>query len=265
MNKPHGPDANNFHTENDVTKATHKKAARELEQLQAQIEKSRAVLARLHQDIAQTGNIWATQQPQIVEANEQLVLATLNAQIDAEAVALALEKASRAAELDPLTQLPNRVLLLDRLTHAIASVKRNRTHLALLFLDLNKFKEINDTFGHAAGDQVLKRVAYCLTSSVRETDTVSRYGGDEFLILLAEVAQAADAVVIADKVLAALATPSPVGDVTMSLTASIGISIYPHHGEDTDTLISHADTAMYHAKKRNLGSLIYCEEESDNE
>ena len=237
------------------------KAARELALLQAQIEKARSILARLDKDIVNAGNVWAIRQPQLVEANEQLVLATLNAQSDVEARTQALENMSRVAKIDPLTELPNRILFLDRFTHAITTARRNRTHLALLFLDLNKFKEINDTYGHTTGDQVLKRVAHCLTSSVREVDTVSRHGGDEFLILIAEVAQASDAVLIADKVLAALATPSPVGDVTMCLSASIGISIYPNHGEDTNALISHADTAMYHAKKRNLGSLVYCGDE----
>ena len=101
---------------------------------------------------------------------------------------------SRSAELDALTELPNRVLLLDRFAHAIASAKRHGTRLALLFLDLNNFKQINDTLGHAVGDQVLKLAAHRLASSVREADTVSRHGGDEFLILLAEVAQASDAV-----------------------------------------------------------------------
>ncbi len=252
-------------SKNEETNAAHEKAIHKLAQLEAQIEKSRAILARLHMDILQSGSVWATQQPQIVKVNEQLVLATLNAQSEAEAKAQALEKISRAAELDPLTEIPNRVLLLDRLVHAIAIAKRNKAHLALLFVDLNKFKEINDTYGHAAGDQVLKRVAYCLTSSVREADTVSRYGGDEFLILLTEVSQASDAVLIADKVLTALGTPSLVGDEMLSLTASIGISIYPTHGEDIDTLIARADTAMYQAKKRKLGHLVYCGEESVSE
>lgn len=246
--------------ENKVAKAT-----RELALLNAQIEKARLVLSRLDEDVLKAGNKWAIKQPQLVEANEQLVLAALNAQTDVEIRTAALEKMSRAAEFDPLTELPNRILLLDRLTHAIAIAKRNKTHLALLFLDLDKFKGINDSLGHLAGDQVLKRVAWCLTSSVRETDTVSRYGGDEFLILLTDVAQASDAALIADKVLSALATPCAVADVAMCLTASIGISIYPDHGEDTDTLILHADTAMYQAKKSKLGSLVYCGNELVND
>jgi len=234
------------------------KARRELALLHVQIEQARLALSRLDEEVIKAGNAWAIKQPQLVEANEQLVLATLNAQTDLEMRTAALEKVSRAAEIDPLTQLPNRILLLDRLTHAIATAKRNRTHLALLFLDLNGFKEINDSLGHIAGDQVLQRVAYCLTSSVREVDTVSRYGGDEFLVLLAEVTQASDAVLITRKILIALDTPFPIENKWLSLKASIGISFYPKHGEDIDALISHADSAMYVAKKNQLGHFIYC-------
>lgn len=240
------------------------KATRELEQLEMQIKKSRIVLARLHREIVQAGNVWA-KQPELVKVNEQLVLATLNAQTEAEVRTQALKKMSQSVELDPLTELPNRVRLMDRLAQAITTAKRNSAHLALLFVDLNKFKNINDTLGHGAGDEVLIRVAHCLTTSVREVDTVCRYGGDEFIILLAEVSQTSDAVIIADKVHSALGIPSRINNQMLSLTASIGISIYPDHGEAADTLIERADAAMYQAKKNNLGSFVYSDEESRDE
>jgi diguanylate cyclase (GGDEF)-like protein len=219
------------------------KAALELSQLQERAEKARALLTRLLQEVieAQKGS---NQAAQLLEANEQLVLALLRAQTESETAVRALDEVSRHAELDPLTELPNRVLLLDRFARAIAIAKRHGTRLALLFLDLDNFKQINDTLGHAVGDEVLKLVAHCLTSSVRASDTVSRYGGDEFLILLVEVAHASDAVLIADKVLAILAATSHVGDHMVRLTASIGICIYPDDGEDAATLIDRADAAM---------------------
>jgi diguanylate cyclase (GGDEF)-like protein len=233
-------------------------AARELARLRKQAERTRAELTRLRQDVVEAErHLASSEAAQLLEANEQLVLAALRAQSEAETAARELNAASRSAELDALTELPNRVLLLDRFSHAIAVAKRRRARLALLFLDLNNFKQINDTLGHAVGDQVLKLAAQCLASSVREADTVSRHGGDEFLILLTELSQASDAILIADKVIAALGAPSRVGDHVLRLTASIGISIYPDDGEDADTLIDRADAAMYRAKRHGLGSFAF--------
>ena len=126
--------------------------------------------------------------------------------------------------------------------------------LALLFLDLDHFKPINDSLGHALGDEVLKAVAQRLAAAVREADTVSRYGGDEFLILLSEVSQPADAELIAGKLIAAIAEPCRVGGHVLQLSASIGISLYPDDGEDIDLLIRKADNAMYRAKRHGPGS-----------
>lgn len=190
------------------------------------------------------------------EANERLVIAALHAQTKAESATRALDEVSRAAELDTLTALPNRTLMLDRFAHAIASAKRHRTRLALLFLDLNGFKQINDALGHIVGDRVLKVAAEALTSSVREEDTVSRHGGDEFLILVTQVAEASDAVVVADKIIAALAAPAQVDDHVFHLTASIGISIYPDDGEDIEALIGLADAAMFRAKRSGQDSCV---------
>jgi diguanylate cyclase len=225
-------------------------AARDLALPEVQTEEARAALARLQMDGTDAGST-------LVEANEQLVLAMLRAHTDAEAAARTLKEVSRSAERDALTQLPNRVLLLDRLALAIANAKRHRTRVALLFLDLDKFKEINDTLGHAVGDQVLKQAADSLVSAIRGADTVSRHGGDEFLILLTELSQASDAVPIAQKVIAALGAPCRVGDHVLCVTTSMGISIYPDDGEDADTLIDRADAAMYRAKRQGLGRFVF--------
>jgi diguanylate cyclase len=234
------------------------KAAGELPLLQEEVEEARALLSRLLQEVAEAEKRRdGSHVSKLLEANEQLVFSMLRAQTEAETAAQALKEVSRSAEHDELTGLPNRVLLLDRLAHAIVNARRHSARLALLFLDLNNFKQINDTLGHAVGDQVLKLVANCLASSVRESDTVSRHGGDEFLILLAEVSHASDAVLIADKVLAALGAPSRVGEHVLRLTASIGISIYPDDGEDAATLIDRADAAMYRAKRHGLGSFVF--------
>ncbi|WP_460713454.1 diguanylate cyclase domain-containing protein [Lysobacter terrae] len=238
------------------------KAERELAQLQQQAEQARAALTRLHREVVEAEHLLdSSQSARLLEANEQLVLAALRAQSDAEAASRALEELSRSAELDTLTALPNRVRLLDRFAGAIAHAKRHGTRMALLFLDLNNFKQINDTLGHAAGDEVLKLAAHRLVSLVREEDMVSRYGGDEFLILLTEVSHASDSALVADKVIAALAVPSRVRDHVLRLTASIGISVYPDDGEDAETLIDRADTAMYRAKRLGGSSFIFHGEE----
>ena len=229
-------------------------AALELARLQGQVEAARALLVRLLQDVVVAeSRLGASQASQLLEANEQLVIAALRHQADAETAAQALNEAARSAELDALTQLPNRVLLLDRLTLAISNARRHGQRLALLFLDLDDFKRINDTLGHAVGDEVLQRAAHCFSASVRDADTVSRYGGDEFVILLTGVTHAADAVRVADKVSAALRASGSVGDRVARLSASIGISLYPDDGEDADTLIGHADAAMYRAKRNGPG------------
>jgi len=194
---------------------------------------------------------------QLLEANEKLVLALLRAQTEADTAAGALDALSRSVEFDSLTGLPNRILLADRMARALISAQRRDTCLALMFLDLDDFKQINDTLGHAIGDEVLRQVGRCLTSSVREADTVSRHGGDEFLILLGEVSQPDDAALIAEKLLAALAGPLLVNGHEIRLTASIGISVYPRDGEDIETLTQRADAAMYMAKRNGRGGFNF--------
>ena len=152
------------------------------------------------------------------------------------------------AEHDALTDLPNRLLLNDRLARSIALARRYGRRLAVLFLDCDRFKHINDTLGHAAGDQVLRSIAKRLTTCVRESDTVSRHGGDEFLVLLSELDEPEHARMTAEKIITAIAEPHIVAGHELQLTASVGIALYPEDGQDAQTLIACADTAMYHAK-----------------
>ncbi|WP_229202269.1 sensor domain-containing protein [Pseudoduganella aquatica] len=153
------------------------------------------------------------------------------------------------AEHDFLTDLPNRVLLLDRLSLALASARRSHTMLAILFIDLDRFKEVNDTLGHQVGDQLLKEVAARLVKCVRGADTVSRQGGDEFLIILADIGGADQAAHVAASVLGAIAQPFQLGPHALHVSGSVGISLYPEDGDGIEQLINNADVAMYHAKE----------------
>jgi diguanylate cyclase (GGDEF)-like protein len=159
-----------------------------------------------------------------------------------------------SAQHDFLTGLPNRMLLNDRVTQAIASSSRHQGMVAVLFLDLDGFKHVNDSFGHAIGDKLLQSVAARLTESLRGSDTVSRQGGDEFVVLLPEIARAEDAAFTAKRMLEAVAAPHCIDDHEIHITTSIGISIHPDDGLDGPTLIKNADTAMYRAKERGRQS-----------
>jgi len=156
----------------------------------------------------------------------------------------------RLATHDGLTGLPNRALALDRLTQALARARRNRTGVAVLYLDLDLFKQINDAWGHEAGDSVLREVARRLRACVRRSDTVARLGGDEFLLVLAEAAERRVADAAAAKVVRSLSRPISVGESSCSVGVSVGISLYPQDGRGANELIRAADAAMYTDKKR---------------
>jgi diguanylate cyclase (GGDEF)-like protein/PAS domain S-box-containing protein len=157
-------------------------------------------------------------------------------------------KMTHLAQHDALTGLPNRALLEERLYQAIGLAQRHHKQVALLFLDLDHFKHVNDSLGHAIGDQLLQLVTDLLKTCVRATDTVCRQGGDEFVILLAEIEQPQDAANVAEKLLAAFAVPQRVAGHELHVTLSIGISVYPDDGINVDTAMQNADAAMYHAK-----------------
>ncbi|HJV76352.1 MAG TPA: PAS domain S-box protein [Noviherbaspirillum sp.] len=158
------------------------------------------------------------------------------------------EELRRRAHYDSLTQLPNRAFLLELMTRALAKASRYRRHFALLFLDLDDFKQINDTHGHEAGDLVLKTASERMVSAVRACDIVSRIGGDEFVVVLTEIAGAQDAEAVAVKIAAAVNQPVRIGDAAFDLQTSIGIAVYPDHGEDISSLMRFADQAMYDSK-----------------
>jgi diguanylate cyclase (GGDEF)-like protein len=186
---------------------------------------------------------------QLLEANEHLVVAAVHAQTLTEVAENTALQMSVKAERDFLTGLPNRALLTDRLAQSIALAQRHRKKVALMYLDLDQFKNINDSLGHSVGDQLLQSVARRLESCVRHSDTVSRQGGDEFVVLLSEVTAAQDAVLTAEKLIKAIAEPHLIGEHRLNVTLSIGISLYPDDGEDVEAVLTNADTAMYYAKR----------------
>ena len=232
-------------------------ATRELEALKAQGDQARADLSEARTDLnslhkaveAAEQRLDTIDAEYLREANERLVLSNLREQADMEAYARMLEAVSRYGGLDVLTELPNRALFLNRFTQAMASTERHGGHLALLFVDLNDFKTVNDTLGHSVGDRVLKQAASSIASVLRDVDTASRHGGDEFLILVTEIAHPSDAMRVAEKVAAALRMPLRIGDHVIRMTASIGICMYPEDGDTAELLIDRADAAMYRAKQ----------------
>jgi diguanylate cyclase (GGDEF)-like protein len=163
-------------------------------------------------------------------------------------------QASQLALYDTLTGLPNRKLIVERLAQTIVKAKRENFRVAVLFIDLDKFKPVNDEFGHAVGDLLLKEVAIRLQSCMRESDTVARLGGDEFVALLAHVNDRHSAEVAAEKMLQTLKQPFEVAGHCLNIAASIGIAVYPEDGLDHNSLIKSADLAMYEAKNRSRGA-----------
>lgn len=179
-----------------------------------------------------------------------LLIAYLRGHSQNVAYALALESQAEYLALhDPLTGPPNRHLLEDRVRQALATWRRRGVGFALLFLDLDKFKEINDNYGHAAGDYLLCELSSRLAEAVRESDTVARYGGDEFIVLISGVADDEDVVTVSGKILNSVAQPFELDDVTLTITASLGISRCPQDGQDFPGLLKHADAAMYGVKR----------------
>jgi diguanylate cyclase (GGDEF)-like protein/PAS domain S-box-containing protein len=164
---------------------------------------------------------------------------------------------THSAQHDVVTGLPNRLLLNDRISQSIALARRQNRPLAVIFLDLDHFKYINDSLGHATGDKLLQSVSKRLLASVRGSDTVSRQGGDEFVILLPEITYPEDAATSAKKILLSLCAPCSIGGHDLHINGSIGISVYPADGEDAETLIKNADTAMYHAKERGRNNFQF--------
>ena len=233
--------------------------AQTIAHLRAQVESLRQRVLGLIQALAAAERASDDGQTTVlVEANAALVLSALHAEKVAESAMGELVELMSTVQRDVLTGTPNRALMLDRLESAIALSRRNGTRGALLFFDLDGFKQINDTQGHAVGDAVLCLVSRRLESEIRDTDTVSRHGGDEFLVLLGEISHPADAALIAAKMLQALGEPGP--DALPALSASVGIAIFPEDGQDAEVLIAKADAAMYESKKRGRGQFAFYSE-----
>ena len=173
-----------------------------------------------------------------------------------EAIAAREAQVTRLAYRDPLSDLPNRVLFNDRLRTALELAKRSVGQVTVLLMDLDRFKNINDTLGHHIGDLVLQQVALRLTGVVRKSDTTARLGGDEFAVML-NSAGVEEAHAVASKIIALLEQPIAVGQHTLDVRASVGVAGFPMHGEDADTLMRHADAAMYAAKRANIGVAVY--------
>lgn len=164
------------------------------------------------------------------------------------------------AYYDPLTELPNRILMYDRLRHAIAVAKRAKSNIAVFFLDLDGFKAVNDRYGHKEGDNLLKQVASRIKSCLRESDTVSRFGGDEFTVVLPDVGSNENVDSIAGKIVAMVGNPYTIAGEEVSITASVGITLYPNAAESTESLVKQADLAMYAAKRGGKNRFCYYHE-----
>jgi len=191
----------------------------------------------------------ATLERRVQERTAELAHANEGLEAEIAERRIADQRVTHMVHHDVLTGLPNRTLLTDRVEQAIARALRSGNKLALLFLDLDRFKNVNDSLGHAIGDRLLQAVSQRLLTCLRQEDTAARLGGDEFIISLADVADGAEAARVAERILAELATPFSVSGHLLPAEASIGIALYPDDGDDAQTLLRSADTAMYHAKE----------------
>ncbi len=232
-------------------------AVETLASLNRQADDVRIELARLRSHLSEVKQeIGSQRSVQLLEANEYLVAAALHANTIADTAVKTIADMVSTNQRDPLTNTPNRALMLERLDNAIALAQRHAASLAVLFVDVDNLKTINDTMGHAAGDSALQLAARRLESVVRATDTVSRHGGDEFVVLLAQIGQPSEAAAIASKMLHALALSTQIDAHAVSLQASIGVALYPQHGTTAAALIAAADAAMYVAKRRGGSGFV---------
>ena len=238
-----------------------RETAAQAREVEAHVREMRATSRE--QEIRTAETIQAASQDQVSmlqQANAHLVIATLEAQKMAEQIETAKVDLDHLAHHDALTDLPNRILLQDRLGQAMELARRQGAQLAVMFMDLDQFKHINDSLGHAVGDQLLQSVAQRLVACVRQSDTISRQGGDEFVLLLPHIEHAEDAALSAQKIIAALMPPHTIDQHDLHISVSIGIGIYPDDGQDAETLIKNADTAMYHAKESGRNNYKFFEQ-----
>ena len=220
--------------------------AHEVVEAAAEVAPARPTLA-----LAGTAELYralSTSQQQVVTALRQIETLQKRDELlkqEVNQLTHAVAQARQFAHYDQLTGLPNRTLLLDRFNQAAARAARYHKQVALLFLDLDGFKSVNDVLGHTAGDLLLRQVAARLTAGIRTSDTACRYGGDEFVVLLPELESRESAVAAMEKIRAQLATPYLVGGTSIQVTASIGMAVYPTDGTEFDDLIRQSDAGMY--------------------
>ncbi|MDP5133119.1 MAG: GGDEF domain-containing protein [Paraglaciecola sp.] len=221
------------------------------------VESLSADLIQIRCEFVVNHQIWLEQHEQLEQDNQLLLLSLFqllnqNANAQNRIRQLVIDN-----QCDVLTQTLNRNIMLDRITHAISLAKRQHNRLAILFIDLDHFKPINDRLGHGAGDTVLQEVSTRLTATIRESDAISRHGGDEFLILLNDVKHIEDAKAFAAKLVDILKRPYQLTTGQVTLSGSVGIAIYPDDAENVAALINAADAAMYRAKKQGGGRVGY--------
>lgn len=213
-----------------------------------------AELVRLRCEFLLQHNIWYQRQQQNLHDNQVLSLALLHASAINSSTVAQLDQLTHDSQCDSLTQTLNRSIMQDRIEQAISLSKRQHRTFALLFIDLDNFKPINDQYGHAAGDAILRQVSSRLQHAIRDSDAVSRHGGDEFLLLLSNVNHPQDAGLFADKLCQLLAEPYQLNNAQVRLSASIGIAQFPADADNAMALINHADAAMYRAKQQGGAS-----------
>lgn len=231
---------------------------------ESQVLQRETSLIDREQTLHDAQNFIASQQDlnlQLMQANEHLVIASIESHAMADDLEKSRAEMAHLANHDFLTNLPNRLQLIDRIGQAIIFATRHRTKLAVLFLDLDRFKSVNDTLGHAVGDLLLRSVADRLQNAIRRSDTVSRQGGDEFVLLLSEVNEEETLRPKIEKIRQIISEPYRIAGNDLIIGATIGVSIFPEHGEETETLIRHADLAMYYAKQSGRNQYQFFNEE----
>jgi len=235
-------------TQNEDVEHKVEKAADDLHKVNINLAKEMAERVVIESELADTKTDLADTKTDLAEALDDLSKSQAKE-----------EDALKIALYDALTGLPNRVLFEQRLDYGLSQSKRHGWGFAVLFIDIDKFKSINDSNGHALGDKVLLMVANRLQSFVRQEDTVSRWGGDEFVCLLLEIKQEADVTHFAERMVHRIAEAFEFNGIVLSVSVSIGIAIYPAHGETADILFKNADTAMYQAKGTENRVLVFRE------
>lgn len=218
--------------------------------LQLCYEGQQAELIRMRCEVLLQQQIWNYNQRQLEQHNRVLQLTLLQAGALNSSVQAELKQLTHDSQCDALTQTLNRSTMHDRIGQAISLAKRQHSQFALLFIDLDNFKPINDQYGHAAGDAVLQQLSHRLQNAVRDSDAISRHGGDEFLLLLNNIKHEPDASIFATKLLQVMAEPYLLEQGVVVVSASIGIARFPADGDSVQALISYADAAMYRAKQQ---------------